>query len=217
MQSDLSARCRLARELIDVPPFPLAPIRLAVERSTQAPPHRKSILAIVVASFSVVAIAAAAEISQQTHVQFNPSGGLIISAGPKTKIASRPIHSSAEIHEAARRLDFPAIVPQGLPEGTKPVRLFASGTSLLAITYDLPGVQRRSHQMLWISIANRATTAASNAPAVLRHRMVRGVSMSVAHWGVGPEDVIVISNGLTDPEFAAIKRAMEQESRDFAR
>jgi hypothetical protein len=41
--------------------------------------------------------------------------------------------------------------------------------------------------------------------------------MSVAHWGVGPEDVIVISNGLTDPEFAAIKRAMEQESRDFAR
>ena len=37
--------------------------------------------------------------------------------------------------------------------------------------------------------------------------------MSRAHWRVGREDVITLSNGLTLPEIARIRQAMEQEAK----
>ncbi len=131
---------------------------------------------------------------------------MVISSSVKT--SSRPIHSEAEIRDAAEHLDFRAILPSGLPEGTKPIRLYTAGTSLLAVTYDLPGAERRSHHLLWIFLANPNTMASPySRPAAYQLRT--GHAMSMDLWRTGPEAVIVVSNGLTASELARIKRAMQ--------
>jgi hypothetical protein len=211
MHSELSERCRLTRELISVPPFPLASIRSGAQHPTRPPARRRPFIAIALASLSIVTIAAAAEITHRAHIQFTPTGGIIIQADPKTKVFGGPIHSDKEIREAATRLNFAPILPEGLPDGTKPIRVAVFGPDLLAITYDLPGAQRRTHHMLWISIANPTTMAKASAPDV--HKTVREMRMSQTHWRVGPEEVIVVSNGATDAEIATIKRAMQRTAR----
>jgi len=212
MHSDLSERCRIAREHIEIPPFPSFSIRAAVERATRPAPRRYSFGAVALAGVSAIAIAAAAGVLQQTHVRFSPLGGLVVSS--VDKMVSRPIHANAEIRQAAEHLDFPATLPEGLPDGTMPVRLLAVDKSLLVITYDLPGVQRRSHHWLSIVIANPTTMSASTASIAARYRLRSGKNMSRAHWRVGREDVITLSNGLTLPEIARIRHAMEQEAKE---
>ncbi len=125
------------------------------------------------------------------------------------KMGSRPIHTEAEIQEAARRLDFPAILPMGLPAGAKPIRLFTAGTSMLAITYELPGTQRSSH-LLWVFLTNRATMSGPARPPQGRYTLQTGERTSLRVWDVGKEAVIATSTGLSDREFATIKRAMEE-------
>jgi len=209
MHYDLLERCREARERMEAPAFPLEAIRAAIRCSSQPTPRRRSISAAIIASFSILAVAAAAEVLQQTHVQFTPSGGMVISSN--AKMGSRPIHTYAEIQEAARRLDFPAVLPTGLPTGTKPIRLFTAGTSMLAVTYDLAGAQRQSH-LLWIFLTNRATMSGPAQRFQGRYKLQAGERMLLRAWHVGKEAVLVVSNGLRDQEFGAIKRAMEHEA-----
>jgi hypothetical protein len=40
---------------------------------------------------------------------------------------------------------------------------------------------------------------------------------NVELWRMGSEEVIVVSNGLTESEFATIKSAMQQQARDSVR
>src|SRR6185437_10612060 len=204
MQSDLLERCRAARESIQVPPFPSTRIRLAADRPRQIL-RRRSFAAACIAGLSAFAIAAAA-VWQQTHISFTHSGGIVIRSDAHS--GSRPIHSEAEIRAAAAHLNFRAILPQGLPAGTKPIRLFTSGSDVLAITYNLPGAYRRSHHMLWIFLANPSTLS-GKIPSANPYRLrTFGPTMSSAHWRAGPEEVIVVSNGLTLAELAALRRAM---------
>lgn len=211
MHADLLERCRAAREHIEVPPFPLTSIRTAAARATKPAPRRRTLAAAVLTSLSIVSIAAAAEVLVQTHIHFPPAGGMVISSDAKP--SSRAIHSEAEIREAAEHLDFPAILPSGLPEGTQPVRLTTAGSDLLAIDYDLPGVQRRSHHMLWVFLANPSTMAGLKAPYASSSPLYRlHMKDDVALFRAGAEQVIMVSNGLTATEFAAIKRSMEQEA-----
>lgn len=206
MHSDLLERCREAREHIGVPAFPASSIRAAAGRKPQPILRRRSVAAVLAATLSLAAIAAAAEMAQQTHVRFTPSGGMVLSSDAKS--GSRPIHSTAEIQQAARRLAFPAVLPAGLPAGTQPVRLFTSGRDLIAITYNLPGIERRSHHFLWVFLTD--PKALTNAPpSGARYKLRTGGRLSQAHWRVGAEEVIVVSNGLTAQELAAMKRAMQ--------
>jgi hypothetical protein len=213
MHSDLLERCQTARAQIEVPQFPLASIRAAADRAIARPPHQRSIAVAIVASLSLVALAAAAEIAQQTHVHFTPSGGFVISSD--AGMTWRSIHSSAQILAAARRLDFPAVLPQGLPDGTKPTSLFTSGANMLYITYNLPGAQRRSHHWLSIFIADHATMMGSNASVAKRYQL--NLRDSIGFWRMGPEEVVIASNGLTQPELATIKRSMLQAAKGSAR
>jgi hypothetical protein len=201
MHAELLECCRLAREQIAVPSFPLASIRERLERSA---PRRRSIVAAIVAGLSLVTIATAAEVLHQTHVTFPSSGGMVFSAD---NIRYQSIRDEAEIRTAAERLNFSAVLPAGLPEGTKPTHLLL-GTDLIGIVYDLPGEQRRLHHLLWIFLANPNTmTSADRA----REHIKTGRAMTLSHWRVGPEEVIVASNGLTQLELAAIKRGMQRE------
>jgi hypothetical protein len=206
MHSDLYERCHALRQSIDVPPFPVHVIRHAMEKKPRAGIRRRTMAAALAATISLAAIAAAAEFVQQTHVRFTPSGGMVISSDAKS--GSRTISSDGEIRQAAQHLSFHAILPAGLPPGSKPIRLFTSGTDMLAITYDLPGAQRRSHHFLWVFLTDPKSL--SNAPPARRYRLRTGDKMSQAHWRVGAEEVIVVSNGLTAQELSAMKRAMQR-------
>lgn len=207
MHSDVRARCAIAREEVAVPAFSAEAIRARAHLRSQRRSRRRSFVAAIVAGFSLVAVAGAA-ITQQTHLRFTQSGGMVIQTGAKS--GSRPIHGNAEIRAAAQRLDFPAVLPAGLPAGTEPVRLYTAGRSLMAITYNLPGAQRRSHHLLWIFLANPQTLANLAAPA--RYRLRTAGAVREAHWRNGAEEVIVVSNGLLPEELASIERAMKRGS-----
>lgn len=206
MHSDLLERAQIARENIHVAPFPLDAIRAATSRSAQRPHWRRWPMVALVASLSLVAMGAAGEVVSQTHVHFTPTGGMVIASDAKT--GSRPISSTSEVREAAAHLNFAAVLPAGLPDGTTPVRLYTSGSDLMAVTYNLPGAWRASHHLLWIFLANPQTLGSQelHAPA---YQLRPDSRMLRAQWRAGAEEVIVVSNGLTQTELQTIKRAMK--------
>jgi hypothetical protein len=204
MHADLLETSRQVRERIEAPPFPLAAIRAATVRTETRSSGRRSVVAIVLAGFSIAAIAAAAEVTHQSHLTVLPSGGIVVAAG-NAKLSSREIHTEAEIREAAKQLDFQATLPSGLPEGATPTKLDMGGTNLLVITYALPSSQSGRGDKLWIFLANPATISQADAA---RYRSRNGYASE--RWRVGAEQVIVVSNGLKSADFAAIKDAMER-------
>lgn len=206
MHSDLLERARVARENINVARFPLDGIRAAMSRTEQRRPRWRLPLTALVTCLSIVAMAAAAEVVTQTHVHFMPTGGMVISSGAKS--GSRSIGSDSEVRKAATHLNFEAVLPAGLPDGTKPIRLYTSGSDLMAITYDLPGTWRSSHHLLWIFLANPQTISSQTISAP-RYQLRPDGHMSEARWRIGAEEVIVVSNGLTAAELEAIEHAMK--------
>lgn len=212
MPSDLHEVCRLARERIPVPAFPLESIRHAAQgRGVTRVGPKRSLIAGILAAVSIIAVAAAAEIAAtQSHIRFTPSGGMVLSSAGK--MSSRTITSDSQVREAAAHLDFSAVLPAGLPPGSKPIRLATAGNDVIAVTYDLPGVWRASHHLLWIFLANSATMK-TGAATSSRYQLRPDGRMSKALWRVGPEQVIVVSNGLTASELQAIKDAMQREAR----
>jgi len=197
---------RQVRDRIEAPPFPLAAIRAATARADVRPSRRRFVAAVVLAGFSIAAIAAAAEITHQAHLTFLPSGGMVISAG-SVKLSQREIHTEADIREAVKQLDFQAILPAGLPEGATPVKVDMAGTGLLVITYALPASQLGPGHKLWMFLADPSTISQSAASHYgSRH------GYTTRQWRVGAEQVIAVSNGLPASAFAAIKDAMERSA-----
>ena len=207
MPSDLNDLCATARERIVAPPFPRAQIMTAAQRSPESNPRLHRLSAAIIAGISIIAIAAAAELATQSKIRFTPSGGMVLSSSAASSF-SREIHSSEDVRQAASHLNFPAVVPSGLPAGSKPTRLYTSGPDLMAVTYDLPGAWRASHHFAWIFLANPATLSGSKLPAV-HYTLRTDGRMSTARWRAGSEEVIVVSNGLTPGEVDTIKRAMQ--------
>lgn len=207
MLSDLTHLAREARESIEIPPFPAYAIRTAAQHQPRVP-RRRSAAATALAVLSLAGIAAAAAL-HGTHLTFTHSGGLVIASNVQN--GSVAIHDDAPVRAAAQKLDFTAILPAGLPKGTKPAQLYTAGRSLMAVTYDLPGAQRASHHLLWIFLADPAIVSGSPSRAP-KYGWRTGKSMIASHWRIGPEEVIVVSNGLTQSERAAIKSAMEREA-----
>lgn len=213
MHSDLLERAQIARDHIDVPNFPLASIRSAAARSPKPAPHRRTIIASILAGLSVVAIAAAAEVMTQTQITFTPQGGMVISSDAKHSSRMNP--TEADIRDAIAHLDFPAILPSGLPEGTVAKQLGTEGSDALYIRYDLPGAERQSHHMLYIFLANHNTItgrpASRNGSSSL-YSLRMGDRGEFFRIGAA-ESVIVVSNGLTPAEFATIKASMQQAAQ----
>jgi hypothetical protein len=212
MDSELFELCDSARERMTVPVFPLASIRSAAQR----PAHparsgrKRSITAIVAVGLSILTVAAAAELAAQSHIRFTPSGGMVLTSS--ANMGSHPIHSDAEVPQAAGHLNFRVVLPAGLPAGATPIRLFTSGSDVMAVTYDLPGAWRSSHHLLWIFLANSAALGTQTMTTV-RDELRPDDRMSQWRWRTGGEEVIVISNGLTRTELETMKAAMTQETR----
>ena len=204
MLSDLDGAFTALRERIAVPDFPKDAI---VSASRQMPSNgfKRFWAPIAIAVFSAAAIAAAAELVAQTQVHFTRSGGMVVSSS--SNVTNRAITSEGPIDEAASRLNFKAILPAGLPEGTKPMRLYMSGNDVMAITYDLPGAWRATHHMAWVFLTNPSSIEGTLSQTAYRLRL--DGRMSSAHWRVGDEEVIVVSNGLTTDEVQRIKASMK--------
>lgn len=208
MRTDLSQLCTSARERIAVPDFPRASIRRALQAPAHQPARKRSLLVILAAGLSLAAAAAAAEVAVQSHIGYTRSGGMVLSSN--AKMGEHAISSDADIRDAASHMNFPVTLPAGLPPGTKAIRLFTAGSDVMAITYDLPGAWRASHHLARIFLANPATLGGRTVSRP-RAQIATGTwVMRQARWRVGGEDVILVSNGMTQSEIQAVKRAMQR-------
>jgi len=197
MHSDILQRSLEIRGSIQAPSFPLEAIRIAARRA-ERPTRRMPVIAALIAGCSIVAIAATAQVVQQTRLRFMPSGGIVISSNSQS---TQFVRGDGQIQAASERLDFHVTLPLGLPANASPLKVDVAGTSLLAITYALPNAHH-----LWIMLVNPRATSGSLAPAPPRH----GKHIRAQFWRIGAEDVLVASDGLTPAQFASIKHAMER-------
>lgn len=208
MRSDLDQLCNAAREHISVPAFPREAVRSAVAEHPRGT-GKRTVAAALAATCVLAGAAAAAQLATQSHIRMTHSGGMVLMTSAKS--GSVPISSEAQVRAASARLDFPATLPAGLPQGTRPIRLYTAGSDVMAVTYTLPGAWRASHHLLWIFLANPASMEARSFAKQPRYTL-RTSGMSHAAWRVGSEEVIVVSNGLTPEELQKIEAAMRSNA-----
>lgn len=203
MQSDFLTACQHTRERMEIPPAPTAAIRHAARnRGTEQGKHRRTVVAAFAASIFLVAVAAAAVLSR-THVQVMKSGWVHISSDTLT-YTKRP--TEQQLRSAATKLDFPAILPTGLPAGSVLAGIARFGTEALVLQYNLPGSWRASHHLLKMVIAHRTASGVSVDGARTLYTLASKPVQ--AHWNVGQEEVIAVGYAATPAELANIKRAM---------
>lgn len=206
MPSKFELSCKNARELIAVLAFPLDVIRSGAQRRNGAVSKRRyGLAAAILAGLSIVAVAAATELLG-VHISFNPSGPLeVYSIGAK----SVPKPMRADFQTTVAEVNFPVVLPVGLPPGTIPIGLMRTAKSALFITYNLPGEWRRSNHILSVVLADPKAVTTENVPRRLHMPMqfetgpIGGVL-----WHVGGEDVIVLNSTMTGAELAHFRATM---------
>ena len=214
MQSNFEVACRTAREAIAIPALPLDAIRVGAQSrpSESARRRRRGVLAAAVASLSVVAVAAAAEMFGHVQISLQPSGAMRV-AFDGTGAHWAPVRNPTEqdLQKAARAMNFPVILPKGLPQGTRPEMLVVLGSGAMQIVYDLPGASRRSNHLLFVTLANPKSVAPESAKLPRgEYTMEVGQTKGAgaARWTVGQEEVIVLKSTITPVELARFKAAM---------
>jgi hypothetical protein len=214
MQSNFELSCKTAREAIAVPAVPMDSIRQGAQHrpSERAGRRRRGALAATVAGLSIVAVAAAAEMLGHVQISLDPSGAARIAfdgAGGHWLPVRNP--TEQDINRAARAMNFPVILPTGLPQGTTAMQLMALGPGAMQITYNLPGASRRSNHLLFVILANPKSVAPDNAAAPKgKYTMEFGQTKGVGavRWMVGQEEVIVLKSTITTSELAHFKAVM---------
>jgi hypothetical protein len=218
MQSNFALACKNVREAIPVPAIPLDAIRHGTlpRSSERAGRRRRGVLAAAVASLSIVAAAAAAEVFGHVQVSLEPSGVVRIAfdgAGGHWLPVRNP--TEQDIQKAARAMNFPVILPKGLPAGTTAMQLMALGPGAMQITYNLPGASRRSNHLLFVILANPKSVAPANAtPPKAKFTMEFGQTkgLGAERWMVGQEEVIVLKSTITAAELAHFKAVMTAQA-----
>ncbi len=219
MQSDFELSCKTAREAIAVPDIPLDAIRRGVQvrPDERAGRRRRGVLAAVVASMSIVAVAAAADIFGHVQISLNPSGAVHV-AFDGVDGSWRPIRNpkDSDIQKAARAMNFPVILPTGLPNGTDAEGLMVMGPGAMQIAYNLPGASRRSNHLLFVILANPKSVAPDGAtPAKTNYSMdfAQTKGLGAVRWMVGQEEVIVLKSTITAAELEHFKAAMMAQAK----
>jgi hypothetical protein len=197
MQSDLALLCREARGRIEVPAVPLAAIRAT---ASVGAPRKAGWLTALVATFSIVAVAAGAAVLG-THITFDGSGVQIIANKLEIHFKNP---TEADVEAAVKQADFPVTLPSGLPDGAHLKQLWSSDGAIMLL-YNLPGAWRASHHVAWIVLANpEAVTSETEG----KLRLNLGPHGTPMHWRVGDEEVIIAWNNFTPAEIARMKQAM---------
>jgi hypothetical protein len=212
MPSDFTVSCKVARDAIAVPAFPLETIRAAYHRPRPRAGRRRAAVAAVVAGVSIAAAAAAADVFGGARVSLEPSG-IVREYFDGTKGGWRPVRhpTEADFHAAARALNFPVTFPTGLPPGTTAEALTVLGPGAMHVVYDLPGAWRRSNHLLFVILANPSSVSPPGAQAPhtaysLQFGQTNGAG--AVRWRVGREEMIVMKSTMTPAELAHFKAAM---------
>jgi hypothetical protein len=223
MQSRFELSCKNARDGIAVPAIPLDAIRREVRQrpNQRTGLRRRSVVAAGVASLALVAVAAAAEMFGHVQISLNPSGTVHLSfdgLGGRWQPVRNP--QRADIEKAAREMNFPVILPTGLPKGTDAEGLAVLGPGAMQIAYNLPGAWRRSNHLLFVILANPNSVAPQGAkPPASKYTMQLGqtTGLGAVRWMVGQEEVIVLKSTITPSELAHFKAAMTAQAQAGAR
>jgi hypothetical protein len=216
MQSDFELSCRVAREAIIVPPIPLGAIRDAQNYPRKPALRRRGLIAALVASISIVTAAAAAEIFGHVQVSLDPSGTVKLYSDGLGHGAPVRDPKDEDLQKAARAMNFPVILPTGLPNGTTAEGLSIFGPGAMTIAYNLPGAWRRSNHLLFVILANPRSVAPGNgAPSQSKYTLEFGqqTGLGAVTWRVGQEDVVVLKSTITRAELAHFKAAMMAQAR----
>jgi hypothetical protein len=214
MQSSFELSCKNARDAMVVPPIPLDAIRHEAQRrpNRRTGLPRGSVLATGVASLALVAAAAAAEMFGHVQISLDPSGAVHLyfdGQGGSWKPVRNP--KRQDIENAARAMNFPVILPTGLPNGTDAEGLMVLGPGAMQIAYNLPGAWRRSNHLLFVILANPKSVAPEGPnPPASKYTMHFGqtTGLGAVRWMVGGEEVIVLKSTITASELAHFKAAM---------
>ena len=214
MQSNFSRLCAMARNEIIVPAVPLSSIHRGLERQYPHQSFRWGFRAAAVAMLSIMTVAAAAEMYAHAHVFLNTKSGL----GPIIAADSGAINlhaTPAAVRAAAQQLDFPVILPAGLPVGTTPFQLVVGGKSTMWLTYNLPGARRRSDHLLYVLLANERDVVnlkGGRLPAEKGRMLSMPRHLNEMRiWQLGSEVVVVAGNNITAQELQNMERAMETQ------
>ena len=206
MLSEIFSRAHSSYERLDVPPFPVAAIRAAAQRSVESRRRRQVVAFCSLASLLFVAVAAGAAILHEARIHVLPSGGMVIRSHRSMRFGT--IHSGSEILDASKRLNFSAVLPDGLPAGSKPISFFTADSNVLAVTYSLPGGEPTARRMLTIVLSNPSSITRSQAEKTASDRLQPGLATRIHFFRVGSEEVTVQSNGLTEREIGNIEYTM---------
>lgn len=209
MPSKFEVSCQSAREFIAVPDVPMNVIRDGAQHlAISTPKRRYGLIAAILASLSIVAVAAATELLG-VRISFNPSGPMQVYAIGGKMV---PHPARADFQAAVDQVNFPVLLPMGLPAGTEPSGLFRAAKSAIFITYNLPGKWRRSNHILEVVLADPKVVATSNALPPLHMPMefeMGGTARAGGVlWHIGNEDVIVLKSTITASELAHFKSEM---------
>jgi hypothetical protein len=213
MQSNFELSCKVAREAIAVPAIPLGAIYHGVQNrpAERTGRHRRGVIAAIVASLSIIAGAAAAELFGHVQISLNPSGAVHLYFDGAD--GYRPVRNPTEqdLRKASRAMDFPVTLPTGLPKGAQAEALIVLGSGAMQIIYDLPGAWRRSNHLLVVMLANPKSVAPENpGPPHSKYTLQFGqrTGIGAVHWMVGQEEVIVLKSTITPSELAHFKAVM---------
>jgi hypothetical protein len=204
MQDDLVLVCRDARARIEVPAVPLSAIRNA---AALPQPRKTGWFTALIASISIVAIAAGAA-ALGTRVVIDSAGRTqVIFNAPHAQSANP---TAADVAAAVQRANFPVTLPAGLPRGSQLKQLVSSNSAII-LRYDLPGTWRASHHIAWIVLANPETVATSDTAG--RMQLELSSQGQPIHWRIGGEEVIIaMHSAMTQGELAQMKQAMTMAS-----
>jgi len=212
MQSDFELSCKIARAAIVVPPIRLEAIRHAPIQSRKPVLRRRSLMAAIVASVSIVTAAAAAELFGHAQVSLEPSGMVkLYFDGRGGRWAPVRDPKEEDIQNAARAMNFPVILPTGLPSGTTAEGLMVYGPGAMHIAYNLPGAWRRSNHLLFVILANPKSVvpgSAAHPHSMYDFEFGQTTGLGAETWRVGQEDVVVLKSTITRAELAHFKAAM---------
>lgn len=112
-----------------------------------------------------------------------------------------------DLEAAARAVAFRAVLPAGLPVGTKTIFVGRLNGRIL-IQYSLPGAWRASNHIATIVLAAKSDTAAERETlAMMPHRTI------ALRFDVGNEMVLIPSSSLTNDELARIRQTMAASNR----
>jgi hypothetical protein len=221
MQSSFELSSRAARAAIAVPPIPLDAIRHGAEYrpNKSAGRRRRGVLAAAAASLSIVAVAAAAEMFGHVQISFEPSGAVRVAFdGTGGRLSQVQHPTEQDIRNAARALNFPAILPKGLPSGTTGAQVMVLGPGAMEIAYNLPGAWRRSNHLLFVILANPKSVASdSTTPPKSKFTIQQSGSTAgsgTVRWMVGQEEVIVLKSTITAAELAHFKAVMTAQAHE---